>query len=225
MINLALVLAGHAYFKEKKALKIMLTIVSECTYIMIASSAYRMILYIQHYYLTFLRIFVLWALMVLFILLTGVIISIYKKDFPLFRYSMIVVTVCYLVLSFSHPDYWIAKWNLENMRYSSNTDFQNETDCRTAGYHDYEYLAGLSADAAPALAKFLREEGFSLEEAEAGIKLVQDKEGYYYDVFGGARGDEESWGNYYLKNLSEAYKSMGIRGFNLSKFIGYHLVR
>ncbi|MDE6129862.1 MAG: DUF4173 domain-containing protein, partial [Lachnospiraceae bacterium] len=48
IINLALVLSGHAYFKENKVLKGMLTVVSACTYIMIDSSAYRMILYIQH---------------------------------------------------------------------------------------------------------------------------------------------------------------------------------
>ena len=47
----------------------------------------------------------------------------------------------------------------------------------------------------------------------------------YYEVFGGSGGEEKSWGNYYLWNLSEAYKNMGIRGFNLSKFVGYHLVR
>lgn len=229
IINLVLVLAGHAYFKESKALKGMLTVVSVCTYIMIASSAYRMILYIQHYYLTFLRIFVLWALVVIFILLTGVIISIYQKAFPLFRYSMVVVTVCYLILSFSHPDFWIAKWNLANIRHFSETDFEEERDYYAAGYNDYRYLAGLSADAAPVLAEFLKEEGFSLAEIEEAVAQDLESRGTkffsYYEVFGGSGGEEKSWGNYYLWNLSEAYKNMGIRGFNLSKFVGYHLVR
>ena len=229
IINLVLVLAGHAYFKESKALKGMLTVVSVCTYIMIASSAYRMILYIQHYYLTFLRIFVLWALVVIFILLTGVIISIYQKAFPLFRYSMVVVTVCYLILSFSHPDFWIAKWNLANIGHFSETDFEEERDYYAAGYNDYRYLAGLSADAAPVLAEFLKEEGFSLAEIEEAAAQDLESRGTkffsYYEVFGGSRGEEKSWGNYYLWYLIEGYKKMGIRGFNLSKFVGYHLVR
>ena len=219
IINLILVLVGHAYFKENKVLKGMLTVVSLCTYIMIASSAYRMILYVQHYYLTFLRIFVLWSLLVLFILLTGVIVSIYKKSFPLFKYSMVVVTVCYLALSFSHPDYWIAKCNLANL---GNMENSSGGFFRSESYNDYRYLAGLSADAAPALAEFLKEEGFSLAEVEAKVES-----GYisYYEIFGGSKSSEECWGSYYLAALSEDYKDMGIRGFNLSKFIGYQAVK
>ena len=224
IINLALVLSGHAYFKENKVLKGMLTVVSACTYIMIASSAYRMILYIQHFYLTFLRIFVLWALMVLFILLTGVIVSIFKKSFPLFKYSMVVVTICYLALSFSHPDYWIAKCNLENL---GNTGSNSDGFFRAESYNDYRYLAGLSADAAPALAEFLKEEGFSLSEVEAKAVHGAGSSGHvsYYEIFGGSRSSEECWGSYYLAALSQDYKDMGVRGFNLSKFIGYQSVK
>lgn len=224
IINLVLVLVGHAYFKENKVLKGMLTVVSACTYIMIASSAYRMILYIQHFYLTFLRIFVLWSLLVLFILLTGVIVSIYKKSFPLFKYSMIVVTVCYLALSFSHPDYWIAKCNLANLGNMANS---YGGFFRAESYNDYRYLAGLSADAAPALAEFLKEEGFSLAEVEAKVEHGMGSNGHisYYETFGGSRSSEACWGSYYLAALSQDYKNMGIRDFNLSKFIGYHSVK
>lgn len=224
IINLVLVLVGHAYFKENKALKGMLTVVSLCTYIMIASSAYRMILYIQHFYLTFLRIFVLWSLLVLFILLTGVIVSIYKKSFPLFKYSMVVVTVCYLALSFSHPDYWIAKCNLANL---GNMENSSGGFFRAESYNDYRYLAGLSADAAPALAEFLKEEGFSLAEVEAKVEHGMSSNGHvsYYETFGGFKSSKECWGSYYLAELSRDYKDMGIRGFNLSKFIGYQSVK
>lgn len=224
IINLVLVLVGHAYFKENKILKGMLTVVSFCTYIMIASSAYRMILYVQHFYLTFLRIFVLWSLLVLFILLTGVIVSIYKKSFPLFKYSMVVVTVCYLALSFSHPDYWIAKCNLANL---GNMENSSGGFFRAESYNDYRYLAGLSADAAPALAEFLKEEGFSLAEVEAKVEHEMSSNGHisYYEAFGGSKSSKECWGSYYLAALSQDYKDMGIRGFNLSKFIGYQLVK
>lgn len=227
IINLVLVLAGHAYFKESKALKAMLTVVSACTYIMIASSAYRMILYIQHFYLTFLRIFVLWSLLVLFILLTGVIVSIYKKSFPLFKYSMVVVTVCYLALSFSHPDYWIAKCNLANLGNVESAENTSRGFFRSESYNDYSYLAGLSADAAPALAEFLKEEGFSLAEVEEKVEQGMNSSGHisYYETFGGSRSSEECWGSYYLAELSQVYKDMGIRGFNLSKFIGYQSVK
>lgn len=113
-LNLVIVLGALNYFKESKVLKIVLTVMSLCTFVMIASSAMRMIIYIRYYYMTFLRIFVLWALVTLFLLFVGVIISIYKESFPLFRYSVAVVTVLYIALSFSHPDYIIAKINVAN---------------------------------------------------------------------------------------------------------------
>ena len=62
---------------------------SLCTFIMIASSVMRMIIYIRYYYLTFLRIFVLWMLAVLFVMFIGVLINIYRESFPLFRYGVI----------------------------------------------------------------------------------------------------------------------------------------
>ncbi len=111
-LNLLLVLVTLSFFRENKALKIMLTFLSACTYIMIISSACRMFLYIQAYQLTRLRVLVLFALLVLAVLFGGVIRSIYQEHFPLFRYSVAVVTVLYLVLSFSHMDAWIASYNI-----------------------------------------------------------------------------------------------------------------
>ncbi len=111
-LNLVLVLVTLSFFRENKVLKIVLTLISVCTYIMIASSACRMILYIQAYQLTELRILVLFALLVLAVLFGGVIRSIYQNHFPLFRYSVAVVTVLYLMLSFSHMDAWIASYNI-----------------------------------------------------------------------------------------------------------------
>ncbi len=142
IFNLVLVLISIRYFKKSKVLKIILTIISACTYIMLASSALRMIMYIRFYYLTFQRILVLWTLAVLFILLTGLTVTIFIERFPLFRYSILVVTVCYLILSFAHPDYWIAKINTQNIGQVRNEFFEGEP------YEDYHYLDSLSLDAA-----------------------------------------------------------------------------
>lgn len=232
IINLVLVLVGQAYFKENIFLKATLTVMSLCTYVMIASSALRMILYIKHYYLTFLRIFVLWSLVVIFILLTGVIIHIYLQNFPLFKYSMVVVTLCYLVLSFGHPDYWIAKCNVANMGSSVSSFFD------TDAYRDYSYMTMLSADAAPALAEVLREEGFSMEDEamlmlmeymheESGSRNAKDGRVYSfpsYERYGGWRDDPASWGYYYLEKIYRQYHQMGIRSFNLSKYIAFRVL-
>ncbi|MBQ7864154.1 MAG: DUF4173 domain-containing protein [Lachnospiraceae bacterium] len=147
ILNLFLVLVGIHFFKKNKVLTVLLTLMSLCTFIMIASSAMRMLLYIKTYHLTFLRILVLWGLLVLTVLFAGVITTLYKKEFSLFRYSVVVVTVCYLGLSFAHPDYWIAKYNVSH---------QNKVIAMDAGY-----LRDLSADAAPVLVPY-----FGMEKAE-----------------------------------------------------------
>ncbi len=158
VVNLVIVLVGLSYFRESKVLKAVLAVMSFCTFIMIASSGLRMIIYIQYYYLTFLRIFVLWSLVVLTALFVGIVVSIFRKKFPLFRYCCVAVTCCYLVLSFSHPDYWIAKVNVANVdrQQEEGGFFQGEP------YRDMNYLNNLCADAAPVLIPWQEEHGNEL---------------------------------------------------------------
>lgn len=152
LINLILVLTCMKRFRKNAVLKGLLTFISLCTYLMIASSAYRMLLYISYYYLTFLRVFVLWALFVIFVLMTGVLIFIHKESFPYFKFSLVTVTLLYLMFSFSRPDYWIAKYNIS---YYYEDPHKN-------GYQDIYYLAyNLSADAAPVLYPALAEKGYA----------------------------------------------------------------
>ena len=166
LINLVLVLVCLGRFKENKALKAILTIISLCTYIMIASSAMRMLLYIQYYDLTFLRFFVLWALIVIFFLMTGILIHIYKRNFPLFKYCISVVTILYIAFSFSRPDYFIAKYNIAQMLEKEGTASERPD-------YDTYYLLGLSADAAPAI---LDTETLAalLDGPESSVRWIQD---------------------------------------------------
>lgn len=128
MINFVMVLLCMYLFREHIAMKIILTIISGCTFIMLFSAAYRMMMYIGAYHLTFLRILVLWFLMVLALIMGGVIISIYKVRFPLFHYIMGVVSILYICLAFSRPDVVAAKYNIsheeklkvEDVRYMMN---------------------------------------------------------------------------------------------------------
>jgi hypothetical protein len=46
-------------------------------------------------------------------ILAGIIISLYRKSFPLFGYCTVVVSVCYLLFSFGKPDYYIATYLLD----------------------------------------------------------------------------------------------------------------
>ncbi len=133
IINLILVLFCMSHYRDNKILKSILTVICGCTYIMIASSTLRMLMYIGEYHLTFLRVFVLLALLVLFLCLTGVVISIFRPSFKLFTYMLVVVSVCYIGFSLSRPDTYIAAYNIQ-----ANTS-------------DLYYYYNLSPDAAPIL--------------------------------------------------------------------------
>ena len=153
MMNLGLVLFLQKFFREHGLLKILLTLICICTYVMVASSGLRMLMYIGAYQLTFLRVLVLWALVVIAVLLVGILCQIWKKNFPLFSYGLVTVCVCYLALSLGHVDYFIARYNLGHMEADSGEGTQaNAEDAEKEGKTtDFSYLADLSTDAAPAI--------------------------------------------------------------------------
>lgn len=161
-INIIMVLICMYIFSESKLLKIVLTIVSGCTFIMIFSAAYRMILYIGVYHMTLLRVLVLWFLMVLTLVMGGIIISIYQPKFPLFRYILTVISVFYIALSLSRPDTIVGRYNIshwENIK-----------------YEDVHYLIfELSEDAAPYIAKI------DIEKVEDSNDYLKNDVYYYFD--------------------------------------------
>ncbi len=199
ILNLIIVLIGLYFFKPSRVLKGILTVMSLCTIVMIASSAMRMLIYIQYYYLTFLRILVLWSLAVLFFIFAGVIVYIIKEKFPLFRYSMVVVTCLYLGLSFSHPDYWIAKVNIEGSRETRSSFFMGEE------YDDFYFLSRLSADAAPVMVEWAAEKGY-----DVNCYFLENVDDEYFDTSAAYR---------YLRNLKHRVGDIGIRNFNLSRYL------
>ena len=208
LLNLVIVLIGVYRFRESRLLKIMLCILTACTYVMIASSALRMILYIQYQYLTFLRIFVLWLLFVITLLMTGVLISIWKKDFPLFRYSMIVIGVCYLLLSFSRPDYWIAKVDTDNMKKETQYEFFS----KATPYKDTDYLSDfMSSDAAPVLI------------TDAALEQYPDYVMYDTGLYEQGK-DPVKWRCFYIRRMDEKVADTGWRNWNLSRFIAKNMI-
>lgn len=190
IINLILVLLCLHFFKDNIILKIILTVISGCTFIMILSSALRMFMYIATYNLTFLRFFVIWSLVVIFLLMTGITIYIYFQRFPLFFYNVAVVTVFYIGLSFSHPDYWIARYNLE----ASCTDHTDSDEYRVNSGDEY-YLSTLSADAAPVL-------------------LDENRNPYYRPY----ESNSTYWMEDYCRCIHYKTEKMGIRNFNFSLY-------
>ncbi len=148
IMNLILVTLCQRLFKENLVLKILLVIVGLCTYIMIASSAFRMIMYIGAYHLTFLRVFVLWFLVVISLWLAYLLTSLIYEKLPVFNMCMVTVTVLYIAFAFANPDYQIARYDLAFM--------QTGEEHVSSGRYEYGesmsyYLtAEISMDAVPA---------------------------------------------------------------------------
>ena len=200
ILNLILVLVCLSFFRESKVLKVIMTIMSLCTFIMIASSVMRMIIYIRYYYLTFLRIFVLWMLAVLFVMFIGVLINIYRESFPLFRYGVVMVTVLYLALSFSHPDYIIARVNIAN-----------------APGADFSYLSDLSADAAPVIIPYMESLGydFGAYELERPTDIMsEDTQAQWWGSY-----QPKGFGYYYLNHNKKRLEQTSLRTFNISRYM------
>ena len=192
ILNLILVLICVTIFRESKILKILLCIICICTYVMTASSAYRMYLYVDVYHFTFLRLMVFFLLALISVIMFGIMITILRKQFRLFRYCMIIVTVFAIVLSYSHPDYLIAKYNIQNTIFLKYDNAATESEYY---FRDIPYLTNLSKDAAPVL--------LNVNNFEKLYKIAPQEM------------------NNYLQNCRDASltKKLNIRNFNVSTYL------
>jgi len=111
-INVLLVIVSQRRFRTSRALRFLLTFISVCTWGMLLSSARRMLLYVQVYGFTFLRLLVLWFLLVLALVLTGAAATVYRPRFRLFRFTLTVCLAAWLIFAFARPDALAARYDL-----------------------------------------------------------------------------------------------------------------
>jgi hypothetical protein len=194
IINIVIMLICSSLFEDSKLLRLILTLMTVCTYIMIVSATYRMLLYISAYHLTFLRLFVLLALLIDTFVLAGVIVYQYQRKFPLFPYCAAVVTVCYLVFSFAKPDYVIASYMIEH---------QELLDIEDASY----LTQTLSLDAAPVVLPILAD---ASRWSDPSLQKDLDEDGEE------DRGSYEYYIKGYYERLNNSINNTGIRDFNYS---------
>lgn len=204
LINLIVLFVCIGKFRDNLILKIILTIFSACTYIMLSSSVFRMILYIQVYQMTYLRLMTLWGLLVIGIVMLGCVITIWKNSFRLFQYAMIVVAVLYISLSLARPGYLIAKYNLADKKADV----------------DIHYLLNLGTDAIPTYlesAQFEKIYSENKEEYDAYLKANGeiyndhkiDQDGSYI---------KRPWVYEKMRKYQEKNTEMGILDFNFSYY-------
>ncbi len=155
VLNLVVVLILKKHIEKSRILNVLLLVICACTYIMIASSAIRMIMYIRAYSLTFDRVSVLFALVLLAVLLVGVIILVFRDDFKFRSFCVIVVSLVYIPFAFMNIDKTIASYNLRLFD-GENTEYES--------YRDFYYISSLSTDAATAIIDYFEEKGISKQE-------------------------------------------------------------
>ena len=193
LFNVCLVLVCIHCFQKHKVLQALLAIISLCTYVMLVSSAYRMFMYIREYQLTFLRVLVLWGIVVIGLVMVGVIIAIFKEQFPLFSYLLVTVTSLYIVFAAIHPDYVIARYNI------AQKEMGNEID-------EWYLRDDLSLDAAGAVLGMYEKE---LQDDELYVEYALGKNDTPKYIY-----------NYYDRVMCQT-RGMNLRTFNISKGLAH----
>lgn len=198
--NVCMVLICMACFEDNSILKWIMEVISACTYVMLVSAAYRMILYIRVYHLTFLRVFVLWAIVVMAIVMLGITVFIFRKEFPIFRYMLISITVLYIGFAAAHPDYGIAKYNIEQAEAKDGID-------------EYHLLFNLSLDAALPVLEYYDDE-------------IEDPEMYYneYHEEYQLTAAMERLMNY-CERIEREEEEMNFRTYNFSKALAAYKLK
>ena len=192
--NLVMVLCSLKYIRPHRILNQILTLICGCTYILIASAAWRVILYVQEYHLSYLRLLCLWFLCLLAVLMAGVTWIIWNRRFPLFGFCLTAVSVFYVALAWARPDSVVA-W-----------DHVRHLDGQTATPADLFYLTReLGADGAPAVASlnldslFFSQQGWDEDFDQMDQVWLNSYYDYYYDY-------------HYWPECEE----MGLRNYNFS---------
>ena len=195
--NVCMVLGVVSCFEENTILKWIMTVITACTYVMLVSAAYRMLLYISVYHLTFLRVFVLWAIAVMAVVMVGTTVFVFKKEFPIFRFMMVSITVLYIGFVAAHPDYWIAKYNIE----------QDKTE---EGIDEGQLVFNLSLDAAIPVLEYYKDK---LEDPEIYYNA-------YHEEYRLVAGMDRIMS--YCNRIEKAEKESNIRKFNFSKALAVY---
>ncbi len=125
VINFLMVIICNWKFRKHNILNMILTAVSVCNVIMIASSFYRMMLYVKAYHMTVLRVYVFWFLALLAVSMVGVVYAIYHKQYRLYQYLFVVGFIFMTILSAVKPEAFVAKYNLEHMKQYTTSDIRS----------------------------------------------------------------------------------------------------
>lgn len=207
LINFVLVLVCNKHFVKNMALKIVMTITCLCTFVMIVSSAYRMLMYIHVYHLTFLRVFVLWFLLLLTFFMAGSTISIYRENWNSFRFCLFILTCFYIVFALSGVDGWIAGYNVAQFETALQKIQEKGQEDSVVPYLGHFLPEGYELSKSYAVALYDLKEDYGQMLGKKNLKLIEEylqvpEHFYEYDYFST---DVEEEDCYVLKQEAAIY--------------------
>ena len=196
VVNVCMVLIFSAIFRKSLVLNVSLLMMCICTYIMIASSAVRLSMYIAEYDLTYLRINTIWALIVTSIVMLGVIISLFWRNMPLFRYIFMTVLVMFTLYAFIRPGAVITRYNISQAHNGKKVDL--------------EYVMDIGNDGVPYLIDYFRTKDIPAEMIMEEMISKYSEDNYYWR--------DDTVGERLEKILEENDDKGYIRSFNFSRY-------
>ncbi|PKM68908.1 MAG: hypothetical protein CVU95_02160 [Firmicutes bacterium HGW-Firmicutes-2] len=172
ILNTLGVLFVKKFVKSSLVIRIGLTVTVFCTYIMVASSFYKMYLYESMYGYTRLRLYVYLILLFMAIFMSLIALGIWRPHYKVIEWGIMVGLVYYLVISFVNIDGMIVRNNLRQFEETGNLDLY--------------YLTTLSEDGMPDLIEYMNMYGESMETDIA----MQAYEGRLLDII---LNEEDRW--------------------------------
>lgn len=193
ILNVILILLTAEVFQKNRALRILSVGFSVCTLIMNISATYRVLLYIQAYDLTYPRLIALTGLGVVYFLLAGLLVWIFQRRFPFFRYMLIVLSLTLVFLNLLHPARFVASYNLEHSEEA-----------------DMDYLYDLGMEALPAVADAYEDGKLFKSEFDQYLERLTNGWDYkkFYDKTEEEADDFRSY-NFCRQNLKELLEKYG----------------
>jgi len=141
ILNTFGVLFVKKFVKTSLVIRMGLTVTVFCTYIMMASSFYKMYLYESMYGYTRLRLYVYLILLFMAIFMSLIALGIWKPSYKVIEWGIMVGLVYYLVISFVNIDAMIVRNNLRQYELTGKLDLY--------------YLTTLSEDGMPDLIEYM----------------------------------------------------------------------
>lgn len=142
--NLALSFLSFRLCGMKRLLRALAAGLYAATFVMLASAAYRMALYVSVYYWSFLRLLTLWGIFAMSVVTLAACVKLACPEKRVHTAAFLIVVTSFLAFAYMNPEGRIAEWNI---RFSAQ-----ETSPL-----DREYLKSFSPDALPALLRMADE--------------------------------------------------------------------